>query len=185
MTLSPGIHFYLSKTKNRDISEYIPKPILYKYHFIRTNLSPEYHFCYDFFSNFLTITCFLCLHALTNPDFTNWLLPNDTIYSFSVKHNLQQSILVAHLITAAISHKILGVMFKFLKCQMYLDNSVLFLYLTFETLLERCFGNPKIKFLFLIFVIFNASTLDNLGSQILIFAMGKHSLICSCIRIIG
>ena len=31
---SSGIHFYISKNKNKDILEYITKPI-YKYHFTR------------------------------------------------------------------------------------------------------------------------------------------------------
>ena len=78
----------------------------------------------------------LCLHVLTNSYFlsNNCLLSNDLIInSLSVKHNLQQSILTAHLITVTISHDILCVMFVWFKsfnCQMYLDNSVLFLYLT-------------------------------------------------------
>ena len=93
------------------------------------------------------------------------------INSVSVKHNLQQSILAAHLITAAIFHEILSVTFKSFNCLIYLDNSVLFLYLTFnliklffvisERLFERCFRNPKIKFLFIFYVVFNVSTVDN------------------------
>ena len=106
----------------------------------------------------------------------NWLLSNNLmINSFSVKRNIQRSTLAAHLVTAVISHEIAGVMFKSFHCQMYLDNSVLFLYLRIklffvisETLLERCFRNPKIKFIFIIYVVFNVSTVDNLGSQTLI-----------------
>ena len=101
------ISIYLNN-KNTDILENVTKPT-YKYHFTRKDL-----------------------HVLTNSDFlfNNWLLSNYLIInSFSVRHNLQQSILAAHLTTAAISHEILGVMFKSFNCQMYLDNSVLFLYL--------------------------------------------------------
>ena len=39
LTQSSGIHFYISKNKDRDILEYINKPI-YKYHFTRKKLSP-------------------------------------------------------------------------------------------------------------------------------------------------
>ena len=83
-------------------------------------------FLYKRFNNNL----FLSLYVLTNSDFlfNNWLLSNDLITnSSSVRHNLQQLILAADLITAAISHEVLVVVFKSFNCQIYLDNAVLFL----------------------------------------------------------
>ena len=39
LTQSSGMHFYISKNKDRDILEYINMPI-YEYHFTRKKLSP-------------------------------------------------------------------------------------------------------------------------------------------------
>ena len=61
------------------------------------------------------------MHVLTNSDvlLNNWSLSMDLIMnSFSVKHNFQQSILVALLTIAAISHVIFGIILRYLiaKC---------------------------------------------------------------------
>ena len=102
---------------------------------IRKNRQSIVSFLQRFLFKLFNNNLFLCMHVLTNSDFlfNNWSLSVDLIInSFSVKHNLQQSILVALLTIAAISHVIFGIILRSFNCQMYLDNynSVLFLYLS-------------------------------------------------------
>ena len=86
---------------------------------IRKNHQSTVSFLQRFLFKLFNNNLFLCMHVLTNSDFlfNNWSLSMDLIMnSFSVKRNFQQSILVALLTIAAISHVIFGIILRSFNC---------------------------------------------------------------------
>ena len=93
--------------------------------------------------------------------------------TFSVKHNLQKLIFVSENTFATTFYVTMGAIFASFSCHIYFDNSanpILLMSKLFpaisETLLKRCFGNPKVKFLLIIIIIVsNICLVNNLRSR--------------------
>ena len=110
--------------------------------------------------------------------------------TFSVKHNLQKLIFVSENIFATTFHVTIGAIFASFNCYIYFGNSVLFPHFLWinksflaisETLLKRCFRNPKAKFLFIISIVSNICLVNNLRSQAFVvkWAIGIWSTIAT------